>query len=119
MIFEIDDYSSMQDAITRFCLFLTQNKIPDERIFDSRLVANELVGNVLRHTQGRARLHGEIRGGFVELVVFSSVAYTPPKTTEKADLFAEHGRGLYLVDSVCHSRTTTKDGGILVRIRTE
>lgn len=117
MIFEIDNYSSMQDAIARFCLFLSQNEVPDERVFDSRLVANELVGNVLRHAQGRARLHGEIREGFVELAVFSSVSFTPPKTTQQADLYAEHGRGLYLVDSVCHERTTTKDGGILVRIR--
>ena len=119
MIFEIDDYSSMQDAITRFCLFLSQNKVPDERVFDSRLVANELVGNVLRHAQGRAKLHGDIREGFVELVVFSSVAFIPPTTAPKADLYAEHGRGLFLIDSVCYERKTTKDGGILVRIRIE
>ncbi len=117
MIFEIDNYSSMQDAIAQFCLFLAQNQVSDERVFDSRLVANELVGNVLRHSHGKATLCGDIRDGFVELTVLSSVRYTPPKTTKNAEIYAEHGRGLYLVDSVCHERTTTKDGGILVRIR--
>lgn len=117
MIFEIDDYLSMQDAIAQFCLFLAQNEVSDERVFDSRLVANELVGNVLRHARGKAKLCGDIRDGFVELTVSSSVSYVPPRTTRNAEVYAEHGRGLYLVDSVCHERTTTKDGSILVRIR--
>ena len=117
VIFEIDDYLSMQDAIAQFCLFLAQNEVSDERVFDSRLVANELVGNVLRHSRGKAKLCGDIRNGFVELTVFSSVSYIPPKRAQNAEIYAEHGRGLYLVDSVCHERTMTKDGGILVRIR--
>lgn len=117
MIFEIDGYKAMQDAIARFCLFLTQNNVSDERVFDSRLAASELLGNVLRHSSGKARLHGEIKNGFVELAVFSTAAYTPPQTSRNADPYAEHGRGLFLVDSVCFERKTTEDGGILVRIR--
>ena len=36
---------------------------------------------------------------------------------ECAEVYSEHGRGFYLVDSVCAERKLTGDGGILVRIK--
>ncbi len=117
MIFEIHDYTTMKDAIARFCLFLTEKKVPSERVFDSRLIASELLGNVLRHSDGKAKLQGGVKDGFVEVTVYSSVVYVPPKISKNADVLAENGRGLYLIDSLCAERTVTPDGGILVKIK--
>ncbi len=117
MIFEIKDYQAMHAAIAKLCDTLQKSSIPSERVFDSKLVISELVGNVLRHTDGKATLHGEINGEFIELTVYSSTAFLPPEKSRPADVYAESGRGLFLVDAVCEKRTLTDEGGILVKIK--
>lgn len=113
---EVKTVESLQDLAEKMERFLVQKMVAPERVFDCRLVVNELIGNVFRHSQGVARLRVEIKNGFVELHVFSTVAYIPPKTSRCSGVDAEGGRGLYLVDSVCDERILA-DGGILVRIK--
>ena len=117
MIFEMQNYAAMKDALEKLCRFLDGHDVPAERVFDSKLEASEFVGNVFRHSNGVARLQGEVNDGFVELVVFSTAAYIPPENSRPADVYAEHGRGLFLVDNVCEERTLTESGGIRVRIK--
>ena len=118
MVFEIENEQSMQAAISEFCRFLATQNVSPESIFNSRLVATELLGNVFRHTNDKkAVFHGLLKDGVIELTVTSASAYTPPKTSRLPELFSEHGRGLYLVDSVCVERLVTAEGGILVRIK--
>ena len=117
MDFEIRDYSTMQKCISEFCRLLDEAAVSKDCAFDCRLVVNELIGNVLRHAQAAAQLRGRIDEGFIEIVVCSSSAFIPPKKSSCSDVYAEHGRGLYLVDSVCTDRITTPDGSILVRIK--
>ena len=116
MHFEINDFETMQTAISTFCRFLTERGLPPERIFDSKLVASELLGNALKHADGVARLKGEIREEFIEIAVWSSTAFVPPKVSRCSDVYAEGGRGLYLVDRLCEKRTA-KNGEIVVHIR--
>lgn len=117
MRFEVKNLIQLQAEIARLCAFLTEQEVPAERIFDSRLVASELIGNALRHSKEGARLHAEIRDGCVEIIVFSKTVFTPPKTSVCSGVYSESGRGLFLVDSVCEERDMTEDGGIKVRIR--
>lgn len=117
MIFQIDNYLSLREAIENVSRFLTECDVPAERVFDTRLVVSELVGNVLRHAKTTATLGVEIRGGFVEMHVRSELPFVPPTVSRKAEVFAESGRGLFLVDSVSEERVSTTDGGIRVRIR--
>ena len=117
MIFKIENYPSMHDAIEKMCRFLEENSVSENGVFHSKLVASELLGNVLTHSGGYAFLHGEIREGFVEITVKSSVQYAPPKQSVCADLYAEHGRGLFLIDAVAVERTLTQSGDILVKIK--
>ncbi len=117
MKFEIKDYQTMQKSIADFCRFLTDFGLSAETIFDCRLVANELIGNVLRHARGNADLQGCIEDGFVVLTVRSSSKFIPPKISSCSDVYAEHGRGLFLVDSVCAERISMENGDILVRIK--
>ncbi|MBQ7368081.1 MAG: hypothetical protein IJW60_00035 [Clostridia bacterium] len=117
MIFKVENYQTLRRAVEDVSSFLSERDVPTERIFDSRLVMSELIGNVLRHAKGIATLGVEVREGFVELHVCSETPFTPPAFSRKADLYAESGRGLFLVDSVSAERKTTAEGGILVRIK--
>ena len=118
MFFEVNDYNALQKATDAFCLFLTEKKIPEEHIFDSKLVVFELVSNVLKHSHGTARVWLEIlSGGFIELKVFSSTPYFPPSESKLSEPYAEGGRGLFIVDNVCVERTFTDDGAIRVLIK--
>ena len=118
MKFEVKDYIALQTAVEDFCRFLQAENVPDDCVFDSRLAINELVGNVLRHSGGIADFFGQVKDGFVEVCVRSEKPFAPPtKSVLPVDLFSEHGRGLFLVDSVSEERTVTDDGSIKVRIR--
>ena len=117
MIFQIDNYLSLRKAIESVNQILLEHEVPAERVFDTRLVVSELVGNVLRHAKTAATLGVEINGGFVEMYVCSDVPFVPPTVSKKAEVFAENGRGLFLVDSVSEERSCTKDGQIRVRIK--
>ena len=116
MIFEIENYASLREATEKISKSLSERSISQERVFDIRLVINELVGNVLRHAKTSARLGVVIESGFVELCVYSEAAFVPPTVSRKVEVFAESGRGLFLVDSVSEERIYTGDGCIRVRV---
>lgn len=117
MIFEIENYVGLKSAVEELCDFLALNKVEEERIFDSKLVVYELLGNVLKHSGGSAKLAMELMQEYVEVKVLAEKIFFPPERGTCAEVFSEHGRGLFLVDSVSQERTFTSDGGILVRIK--
>ena len=117
MVFEIVSYESLKRAVDDFCAFLFSKNIPDDQIFDSRLAAFELLGNVLKHSEGGAKFSATVEEEHIELKILGANRYCPPEKGTCAEVYSEHGRGLYLVDSVCAERIVTDDGGILVRIK--
>lgn len=120
MIFEIENYQALRRAVEELCAFLSDENVPTDSIFDSKLAVYELLGNVLQHSGGSAKLHGGIADGYVELKVLAEEKFCPPPKgamTECADSYSEHGRGLFLVDSVCEERFMTDDGGIFIKIK--
>ena len=117
MNFEVNDREAMQQAITALCRFLGEKGLSSDRVFDSRLVASELLSNVFKHTDGVARLKSRVEDGFIEIAVWSSVKFIPPKVTRCSEVYAEHGRGLFLVDRICEERKMTDEGEVVVRIR--
>lgn len=117
MVFEIDNYVSLRSAMEVVSRLLAERNVASERVFDTRLVISELVGNVLRHAKTSATLSVEFNGECIELCVCSEIPFVPPKISRKVEVFAESGRGLFLVDSVSEERTCSKDGEIRVRIK--
>ena len=117
MHFEVNSKQAVQEAIAALCRFLDGEGLSKERVFDSRLVASELLGNIFKHTDGVARLKSRVQNGFVEIAVWSSVASTSPTQSTCADVYAEHGRGLFLIDRVCEERSVSGEGEVIVRIR--
>ncbi len=116
MIFEIKDYDSLKTAVDELCAFLSSKKVPLEKVFDSRLVAHELLANVVQHSGGAARLLVELEEEYVRICVQAEKVFQPPKERSCPDVFSERGRGLFLVDRISDYRSFTEEG-ILVRIR--
>ena len=115
MIFEVKNCDTLQEALKAFCEFLQAQNVPPESVFDSRLVACELLSNVLRHTDGEAKLIGDIKDGGIDLKILSDFAFFPKGDCSCADVYSEHGRGLYLVQSVCKEHIFIEEDGIRVR----
>ena len=119
MYFEIDDYNALKTALHQMCLRFTEEKVPDEIVFNSKLVADELLSNVLQHGGGRAYFIAAREGDEIKLSVRGERNYRPPEKSTLADVFAERGRGLFLVDSYCARREFSEREGIRVYIRIE
>ena len=115
--YEVKTILDLKTAAQEFCRHLEMQSVPQEKVYDCRLVVNELVGNVLRHSGGVATFHGAVSGNCVEIFVHSTAGFIPPKQSECSPITAEGGRGLFLVDKVSISRTVTPDGEIKVIIQ--
>lgn len=118
MKFEVGDFEMMETALHALCEFLAQQNIADDTVFDSRLISCELLSNVLQHSKGRAFFSGVIAGEYIEIQVDSTERYLPPEYTTCSDVYADSGRGLFLVDSLSDRRENTAAGGIKVYIKT-
>ncbi|MBO5525952.1 MAG: hypothetical protein J5993_04305 [Clostridia bacterium] len=118
MKYEILDYEGMERVLKDLSDYLTKLNICDEIVFDSRLVTSELISNILQHSAGKAYFTGLVRNGFVELEIGSDEKFTPPAVSRCSTVYAESGRGLFLVDSFCERRVTTDDGvKVYIRIK--
>lgn len=117
MRFEIANYDALRDAMDEFCAFLLAEQVNEERVFDCKLAVYELVGNVLKHAGGSAVLHGGVADGLIRLKIVTTKPFCPPNEPVCADVFSEHGRGLFLVDKLCVERSFTPDGEWLISIK--
>lgn len=116
MDFEIGDYDALREALRKLCEALERRAVPSGKVFDSRLVANELITNELRHGGGRAYLRAELCGDELRIFVRGARGYRPPDRSVCSDADSESGRGLFLVDSVSVSRGYSEKEGISVVI---
>ncbi len=117
MYFEIDDYNALTEALHQMCVNFSREDVPEEAVFDSKLVACELVSNALRHGGGRAYFRATLDKDVIRLNVQCSLGYRPPEKCCCSEVSSETGRGLFLVDSVCESRDYDEREGIRVVIR--
>ena len=117
MVYKICDYESFQASIRQICADLSLHKISKEKIFDCRLIINELIANVLQHSSGGACLTLEVKDGLVQILVKAEQVYCPPQNKECPETTAERGRGIYLVDSLSQERVFTEEGEILVKVK--
>lgn len=116
MYFEIDDYNALRAALKEMCLALSRELTADD-VFESKLVADELLSNVLQHGGGRARFLVEREGDELRMCVKGENAYRPPEESFCADVLSERGRGLFLIDSYCVRREYDEADGIRVYLK--
>ena len=116
-VFEIKDYASLQTALDGLCQFLAEKNIAQEKVFDCKLVACELAGNVLKYTDGKAGLRVEVLDGCVCLKALSETFFELPENIVCSGLYAESGRGLFLVNSLCEGQIVAEQDGIVAKIK--
>ena len=117
MYFEIEDFNALKSALNSLCNGLTQREVPKETVFDSRLVAAELLSNALRHGGGKAFFSFVVEDDAISLSVRSLHAFRPPDKSILSSRDCEHGRGLYIVDTLVETRRYSEEGGTSVVIR--
>ena len=117
MYFEIDDFNALRQALQQMCLTFTAEHIPEDAVFNSKLVADELLSNVLQHGGGRAYFNAAKEGDEIKLTVRGENEYRPPEQSACANVLAERGRGLFLVDAYCERREYSERDGIRVFIK--
>lgn len=117
MDMNVKDYATLQTAVEKLCEMLTAQGLTQENVFDCKLVAYELLGNVLKHGGETGALRAELKESFVEMRVVSDKVFDLPKQITCSGLLAESGRGLFLVNTICEGQIHSDESGITVKIR--
>lgn len=115
--FKVDNLINMNSALQVFLDFLQKQKVTEDALFNSRLVSCELITNVVRHTGKTAVFTGEIKGEIIEIRVKSDSPEKIDLNVTLPDVFAEHGRGLYIIKSICFGDVEQANGEIKVNIK--
>lgn len=113
MRFEIDNFLALREALSKICGEIAAQGVPDGRVFDCKVVVDELVSNVLQHGGGRAYL-SVCLAEYIEIRVRGEQAFRPPKQSVCSAVDEERGRGLYLVDALSFRRSYSEEDGIVV-----
>ena len=112
MAYEIYDHNSLKAAVEKTCAFLASHAVSEEKVFDCKLVAYELLANTLEHSGGKAWLQVVIEGDKIHVIVRAERTYCPPQRGACPSQEAERGRGLYLVDKLSEARVFTENSEI-------
>ena len=101
------------------CSALEEMGVPEGAVFSSRVVAHELLTNALEYGGGEAQFSFKVAGGEIAICVRAKRVFRPPEKTSRAALYAERGRGLYLVDALSVRRDYSEEEGIVAFIAAE
>ena len=114
--FKVDNLKEMSSSLSEFAEFLRGQTVLDEDVFASRLVSCELLTNVIRHSGEAAEFTGELFSDRISITVTAKSLKGINLRTEIPDVFAESGRGLYIIR--CFGEIeNTEDGGLTVSIK--
>lgn len=115
--FKVSDLNKMNESLREFSEFLRRSSVAEEDIFAGRLVSCELISNVIIHSGKCAEFCGGLEDGAIVITVtaggFDCVNLTPTLP----DVFAESGRGMYIVNCICGGNMQKLDGGLKVVIK--
>ena len=115
--FKIDDLKNMGPQLKTFADFLRLAGADDEDIFASKLVSCELITNVIRHGGDEAEFTGTLSNDAITISVTAESFKNLDLSRPAPDVFAESGRGLYIIKSICSDIERGERGEIKVLIR--
>lgn len=111
--FKVDNLKNMNMQLREFSEFLRGQDIADEDIFFSRLASCELITNVIRHSGEAALFRGELLVDRIAISVTAQCQEGVNLDCDVPDVFAESGRGLYIVNSISIGGIERGEGGEL------
>ena len=115
--FKVDNLKNMGSQLKTFVDFLRLSGADDEDIFASKLVSCELITNVIRHGGDEAVFSGSLSGDTITIIVTAESFKGLDISRPAPDVFAESGRGLYIIKSICSDIERGERGEIKVIIR--
>lgn len=116
--FKVDNLKNMTAQLKAFAEFLRSRDIAEDDVFLSRLVSCELITNVIRHGGEAAEFRGELLNDKISITVTADSQRGIKLNPERPDVFAESGRGLYIINEVSiNGLERGEDGELRVFIR--
>lgn len=114
--FKVDNLKSMSTKIAAFADFLRLAGANDDDIFASKLISCELITNVIRHGGDEAEFTGEMCADRITVTVTAESLKGVDLCRPVPDVFAESGRGLYIIRCFSTDIECSDKGGIKVVI---
>ena len=99
--FRVDDLKKLNECLKPFLDYLRSADVNDDDVFDSRLVSCELITNVIRHLGEEAEFKGTLNADDIVITVSSPGTDCNKLNACLPDVFAEGGRGLYIIKAIC------------------
>ena len=100
--FKVDNLKNMNTELKAFVEFLRSQGVCDDDIFAGKLVSCELITNVIMHGGEAASFKGTVSGGRIIITVSANSLKEIELKRSAPDVFAESGRGLYIINSFCN-----------------
>jgi len=97
----INSIEKIRDVLNDMQFYIESNTNDENNIFNSRLVACELVTNVLVHSKCPALLQVNYYSEKIEIVVESESCFVAENIKDNIDASSPCGRGLFIVNSLC------------------
>ena len=110
--FKVDNLKNMKSELKAFVEFLRVAGCNEDDIFAGKLVSCELITNVIRHGKDMAEFTGELSGDRIIITVAADSFKDVRLNRPAPDVFAESGRGLYIVESLCSGIERGESGEI-------
>lgn len=115
--FRVDNLKNMNDCLKPFLEFLRSFGVTDDDVFDSRLVSCELITNVIRHLGETANFEGGVNADNIVICVSSENTDGTKVAATLPDVFAESGRGFYIVKTICSGNVFSDGCSVKVYIK--
>ena len=115
--FRVDNLKEMNACLKPFLDFLKNSDVSEDDMFASKLVSYELITNVLRHLGETADFTGSLNGDEIVISVSSPATSGDKLCVSLPDVFAESGRGLYIVRAISCGNVFCADGAVVVHIK--
>ena len=115
--FKVSDLKKMNESLKEFSDFLRRASVAEEDIFASRVVSCELISNVIIHSGKSAEFCGGLEGGGIVITVTASGFENLDLSPSLPDVFAESGRGMYIVNCLSGGNVQRSEDGLKVFIK--
>ena len=116
--FKVDNLKNMNAELKAFADFLRRSGADDDDIFASKLVSCELITNVIRHGGDTAFFTGALDNGGIVITIAAESRRGADLCGSLPDVFAESGRGLYIVRNMCRGEIERgADGEVRVYLK--
>ncbi len=98
--FKVGNMEAMSAQLKAFSRILRESGINEDDVFSCRLVACELLSNVILHGGETASFESELKPDVIEMTVTADCQQDVQAYHSLPDPMDEHGRGLYIVGVV-------------------